>query len=185
MADETGTTGNTEGSTGTNTEGTSVTTGATELGDAGKKALDEERNARKTAEKQARDAQAELDKIRASSMSDQEKAVAPAKAEGRDEALKTANERLVRAEVKAAAAGKLADPGDALGLLGDLTTFIDKTGDVDTKAITSAIDELVKTKPYLSAKPGNGAGEGGARGGNANSGPSMDDWLRQQAAGRR
>lgn len=156
-----------------------------DLGDAGKRALDAERDARRQAEKAAKDAQTELEKLRSASMSDQEKAVAAAKAEGRDEALKTANERLVRAEVKAAAAGKLADPGDALGLLGDLSAFIDKSGDVDTKAITSAIDELVKAKPYLSAKPGNGSGEGGPRGGNANGEPSMDDWLRSQAAGGR
>lgn len=157
-----------------------------QLGDAGKKALDEERNARRTAEKAAKDAQAELEKIRSASMSEQEKAVAAAKAEGRDEALKGANERLVRAEVRAAAAGKLADPGDALGLLGDLSTFIGPSGDVDTKAISSAIDGLVKSKPYLSAKPGNGSGEGGARGSaSAASGPSMDDWLRQQASAGR
>lgn len=184
MPDETNTS-TAEGTGTTTSEASTATTGnAAELGDAGKRALDEERNARRVAERKANEAQAELDKVRSANMSEQEKAVAAAKAEGRDEALKTANERLVRAEVKAAAAGKLADPGDALGLLGDLSAFIDKTGDVDTKAITSAIDELVKAKPYLSAKPGNGAGEGGARGGNATSGPSMDDWLRQQAAGR-
>src|SRR5687768_12689074 len=53
------------------------------LGDAGKKALSEERAARKAAEKAARDAQAELDRLRQASMSDQEKAVAAARLEGR------------------------------------------------------------------------------------------------------
>lgn len=136
---------------------------AAELGDAGKRALDEERSARKAAEKQARDAQAELDKLRQASMSDTEKAVAKARAEGKAEAFQDATTRLVRAEVRAAAANKLADPSDAIGLL-DLDSFVDANGEVDTKAITSAIDALVTSKPYLGARPGNGSGEGGPRG---------------------
>lgn len=150
------------------------------LGDAGKRALEEERSGRKAAEKAARDAQAELDKLRKDSMSDQERAVAEAKAEARAEVLTQANQRLLRAEVRAAAAGKLADPDDALGLL-DLPSFMDDDGEINTKAIKSAIDKLVSSKPYLSARPGNGSGEGGARGGNANTEPSMDDWLRAKA----
>lgn len=155
-----------------------------DLGDAGKRALDEERNARKTAEKAARDAKAELDKLRKDSMSDQEKAIADAKAEVRQEVLAQANSRLLRAEVRAAAAGKLADPDDAARLL-DLDSFVDDEGDIDSKAIKSAIDKLVAAKPYLSAKPGSGSGEGGARGGSASSEPTMDDLIRQKVAGSR
>ena len=96
-------------------------------------------------------------------MSDTEKAVAAAKAEGRTEALSAVNGRILRAEVKAAAAGKLADPEDACSML-DLDAFkVGDDGNVDTKAIVKAIDDLVKAKPYLasgakpSALPGGGA----------------------------
>lgn len=156
------------------------TTTTPELGEAGQRAIAAEREARKAAEKQARDAQAELDKLRTASMSEQEKAVAQARAEGKEEAFKDATARLVRAEVRAAGAKKLADPSDAIGLL-DLDSFVDDKGEVDTKAITSAIDALVKSKPYLSAKPGNGSGEGGARGGSVTTEPTMDDRLRAAA----
>lgn len=155
-----------------------------ELGDAGKKALDEERSARRTAEKAAKAAQAELDKLREASMSEQEKAVAQARAEGRAEAFTQANERLLRAEVRAQAAGKLADPADAVHLL-DVMSFMDDKGEIDSKAIGSAIDALVKTKPYLSAKPGNGSGEGGPRGGTPPKQFDGNDWLRGMVKARR
>lgn len=150
-----------------------------ELGDAGAKAIREERNARKAAEKAAKAAQAELEKIREANQSEQEKAIAAAKAEGRTEALSTANERLLKAEVKAAAAGKLADPDDAVRML-DLDDFdVADDGSVDTKAIKSAIDSLVKDKPYLAAGTKPGALPGG--GAKPSEGQSMDDWLRKQA----
>lgn len=52
------------------------------LGDAGKRALDAERDARETAELQARTASAELDKLRRASQSDQDKALDAARQEG-------------------------------------------------------------------------------------------------------
>jgi hypothetical protein len=62
-----------------------------------------------------------------------------------------ANARIVRSEVKAAAAGKLADPADAVRLL-DLTQFeVDQDGEIDEDAVAEAIDDLVKKKPYLAA----------------------------------
>lgn len=131
----------------------------TPLGPAGEKALQEWKDRARAAEKDAKraaDLETELAKLKAASMSDTEKAVAAAKAEGRTEALSTVNGRLVRAEVKASAAGKLADPEDAVSML-DLDQFkVGDDGNVDTKLIVKAIDELVKAKPYLAsgAKPG-------------------------------
>lgn len=138
-----------------------------DLGDAGKKAIEAERKARRDAEKAAKAAQAELAKLREASQSEQEKALAAAKAEGRTEVLKTANERLLRAEVRAAAASKLQDPDDAIRLL-DLDQFdVTEDGAVDQDAITAAIAELVQTKPYLAAgeppAPKAGNPEAGAR----------------------
>jgi len=58
----------------------------------------------------------------------------------------------VRAEVRAAAAGKLADPSDALRFL-DLAQFeVGEDGDIDQDEIADAIDELLTQKPYLAAQ---------------------------------
>lgn len=129
------------------------------LGDAGKKALAAERAAAKAAEKRAKAAEAE-----------------------RTEALATANVRLVRAEVKAAAGGVLQDPEDAVRLL-DLTEFeVNDDGEVDTKAITAAVRRLAESKPYLAvgAKPTALPG-GGAM---PSKGSSMDDLIRKAARGK-
>ena len=81
-------------------------------------------------------------------------------------ALAKANEKIVRAEIKAAAAGKLADPSDALRYL-DLTKFdVDADGGVDESAVNEAIAELIEQKPYLAAQGGRmvtGSANGGAR----------------------
>lgn len=153
------------------------------LGPAGEKALAEERAARKTAEKAAKDAQAELDKLKKASMSETEKLIADARAEARKEALGTASERMLRSEIRGAAGTKLADPADAVAHLrdaGGLDRFLTDDGDVDTKAITSAIDDLVKAKPYLAAQAKPGALPGG--GAKPSNGINPDDVLRAQYA---
>jgi alanyl-tRNA synthetase len=138
---------------------------ADELGAAGKRALDEERNSRKAAERRAKQLEAELEQLRQASMSEQEKAIAAAKDEARREALAAANERILRSEIKAAAAGKLADPADAVAYLrDDMASFIDDSGDVDAKTLAKAIDDLVRAKPYLAATVNNpGSADGGPR----------------------
>lgn len=87
-------------------------------------------------------AQAELDKLKTSSMSEQEKAVASAKAEGQREATLSAGKRLAAAEFRATAAGRLADPAAAIELL-DLAKFVGDDGEPDTKAIEDAVSKLV------------------------------------------
>lgn len=81
-------------------------------------------------------------------------------------ALARANERILRAEVRAAAAGKLNDPTDALAYI-DLSSFeVGDDGAVDTDAIGAAISDLVTRKPYLAAEGGRrfqGSGDGGTR----------------------
>lgn len=115
-------------------------------------------------EREAKRLRAELDKLQQASMSEQEKAVAQAKVAGYTEGLTAATVRLRRAEVRAAAAGLLADPEDAVHLL-DLDQYQpNDDGDFDRKAIVADIAALVKAKPYLGATPGNGSGEGGPRG---------------------
>lgn len=118
--------------------------GADELGDKGKQALDRmkaklkaERERRVAAEAKAAQALGEDDAARIER-----------------EALAKANTRIVRAEIKAAAAGKLADPADALTFLSADDFEVDDDGDVDTDEIAEAIDELLRRKPYLAAQGG-------------------------------
>jgi hypothetical protein len=154
------------------------------LGAGGEKALREERAARTKAEREAKAAKAELDALKAAGATEQEKAISKAKEEGKAEALKGANARVIKSEIKAAAAGRLANPAVAVRLL-DPDDFTDDDGEVDDKKLKAAIDRLLKDEPYLAGKAkANGDAGGGPRGNPA--GPTMDDWLRGQArAGRR
>ena len=150
------------------------------LGEAGLRALRAERNRADAAERARLAAEAERDELRKKNQTAEEKAIDDAKKAGRDEATLEANRRITRSEIKAAAGGKLQDPEDAAAMLGDLDRFIVK-GEVDSKAITSAIDELVKAKPYLAAAgkarplPGGGATQ--------SSGTSFNDTLRRKIRG--
>lgn len=56
--------------------------------------------------------------------------------------------RLVSAEVRALASAEFNDPADAEAFL-DLGSFVDETGEVDTDAISTALDELLERKPHL------------------------------------
>lgn len=97
----------------------------------------------------------EFDRLSEAQKTELEKAVDGAKRE--TEKTVRADERskwtgvLRRAEVRVAAAGKLADPEDAVRFL-DIETFeVDDEGRVDEKAVAAAIDRLVEEKPYLAA----------------------------------
>lgn len=69
-------------------------------------------------------------------------------------ALAKANDRILKAEIRALAASRLRDPEDALRYL-DLSGFqVGDDGEVDRTAVAAAVDELVKSKPYLAAEGG-------------------------------
>jgi hypothetical protein len=93
--------------------------------------------------RELRAAQAELEKVRQAGLTEQEKAVAAAKAEGMTEALKAAGPRLVRAEFRAAAAGQVDKQTlDAYLEDVDLSKFLGDDGEPDTKAIEARIKRL-------------------------------------------
>lgn len=94
--------------------------------------------------KELRAAQAELDKVRQAGLSEQEKAVAAAKAEGLTEAQKSTAPRLVRAELRAAAAEAGLAKDALTGFLeyADLSKFVSDDGEVDDKAIAAAMKKL-------------------------------------------
>jgi hypothetical protein len=129
--------------------------GNEDLGEAGKKALNAMKAERNAARREARERQAELDKLKADRDNDGKPAAEQEKerirSEARAEATAAANKRIIRADVRAAAKGKLADPADALAFL-DLEQFeVTDDGDTDSEAITDAIDELLAKKPHLGA----------------------------------
>jgi hypothetical protein len=85
--------------------------------------------------------------------------------------------RTIRSAVKAWASLKLADPKDAVRML-DVDHFtLDDDGNVDDAAVRTAIDDLLRRKPYLAKGYDNGggadddAGSGDGGGGPRGSGP--------------
>lgn len=125
------------------------------LGDPGKQALDRMKAERKAAVEARKDAEAKLAEALAK-IEGKEKEFAEEQARRKVEAaaLEKANDRIRKAEVRAAAAGVLNDPADALHYL-DLAEFeVSDDGDVDRDAIKAAVQSLVKSKPYLAAQGG-------------------------------
>lgn len=116
--------------------------------------LKRERKAREAAEKALQE-RTDADK------SEQEKALDQARKEAADTARQEitgqVRGKLLKAEIKALAAGKFADPDDAHKLLDleDDDIFTDD-GDIQTDALQSALDELLERKPHLKAGPPNG-----------------------------
>lgn len=132
--------------------------GSEALGDAGKKALSAMKEREKAARARARELEREVAELRAAIESKDktpdEQELDAVRREAEAAAIARANERILRSEIKAAAAGKLADPEDAFRYL-DLAEFeVDESGNVDTSEISDAIHELLERKPYLSAQGG-------------------------------
>lgn len=88
----------------------------------------------------------DLKRFKQGAMSDQEKAIEDAKQAGRTEALTSTGARLARAELKAAAAGRVPE-AQLTGFLqyADLSKFVGADGEPDERAIKAAIDQLAPT----------------------------------------
>lgn len=132
------------------------------LGDAGKQALDRMKAKVKAAN--ARAIAAERERDEAKGLSEQERI----QREADTQALAKANARIVRAEIRAASKGVLADPADAFKFVDTDKFEVDDDGNVDEQAIAQAIADLVKRKPYLAAAQGpqqrfQGSADQGAR----------------------
>ncbi|MGA5629802.1 hypothetical protein ACPCTH_33540 [Streptomyces cellulosae] len=131
------------------------------LGDPGKKALAKlreqvkaERDARRAAEKRLADVE-QVDEA------------TKKQREAEAEALAKANDRILKAEVRTAAKGVLADPADAFRFLSLDDFDVSPDGEVDTGQLAQALADLVREKPYLGAKGTDAfrdSGDGGARG---------------------
>jgi len=130
--------------------------GTADLGDAGKKALDTLRAEKKQAIADAKAATARAEAAEAALANKdkpaEEQAIEAAKAEARAEADKRANARILRADLRAAATGKLADPSDAALYLNLDDFTVSDDGETDSDALNEAIDDLLTRKPHLAAQ---------------------------------
>lgn len=126
-----------------------------------RRSLEAERKARQKAE-------GDLTKLQQQGMTDAEKAIADARAEGKAEAAKEHARELAAAEFRALAAGKIAEPEAALELL-DLDKLV-KDGKPDKKAISDAVTRLAAVPPAPGRIPG---------GPREPAGNGATDWLGQ------
>lgn len=155
------------------------------LGDAGKQAIDRMKALVKEAKARARAAEDRVAELTKPKPDDKPDADAIRKA-AREEALaETLHDRaLDKLEVRA---GKLfADPDDARAMLaGRAAEFVDG-GKIDTDAIDDALQDLLKRKPHLGAKPEarfQGSADGGARKGSKPDQLTRDD-LKKMSPGQ-
>lgn len=94
------------------------------------------------------DAQKKLEQLQRQAMSDQERAVAEARDAGRHEALMEVGSRLVDAELRVAAAGRLDDKQLGVLLQGvNRSVFLADDGTVDAKSIRTFIDGIAPKPP--------------------------------------
>lgn len=134
--------------------------GAEHLGDPGKKALDAMKarvkaaeDAKRASDTAARDLAARLKALEDAeadrNRTEEERAAAQAQRNAEQAAIAKANQRLLRADVRSAAAGKLRDPADALAFLDLASLSITEDGDTDPQQIDAAIADLLEKRPYL------------------------------------
>ncbi|MFE7947407.1 hypothetical protein [Streptomyces sp. NPDC057426] len=133
--------------------------GADALGDKGKRALASMKGKWRAERARARELEQQL---AAKNGADEAEA---ARRAAEADAVAKANARILKAEIRAAAKGRLNDPKDALTFL-DLDQFeVGEDGEIDPEEIEDAIEDLLKNKPYLAAataKRFQGTGDGGA-----------------------
>lgn len=141
--------------------------GTENLGDAGKRALDAMKGKWHSERDKRRELEARIATLEGASggSTTDEPTADEIRTQAAREATAKANTRILKSEIKAAAAGKLADPSDAALYL-DLASFeVDANGDVDADEISDAIEDLLTRKPHLAAtaRPRfQGSGDGGA-----------------------
>lgn len=166
---------------------TSATDDDDALGDAGKRALRAEREARAAAVKEATDLRTRLEELENASKSDHEKALAQAKREGAAEVADRYHAAIRRSEVRAALVGAGVSPSVLdLAVRADQFSGLKVTDDGEVAGLTEAVEAFRKTMPDLFAKPTAPRGAdfgGGHRGTPVTGGQDMNTLIRR-AAGR-
>lgn len=152
------------------TETASTTESASALGDAGKQAIDRMKAERNEARAAAKELEAKFAALEAKVAGKEAEFTAAQEAQRiKDEALAAANERILKAELRAVAKGKLTDPTDVFRFpeIVDLSALeVGANGEVDTAALEAAVTDLITRRPDLAAQGGKrfqGGADGGAR----------------------
>lgn len=119
-------------------------------------ALDKEREARKAADRRAKENDSfrtKAEQLESANKTEMERAVDAARKEGESAALQRANSRLVSAEARALAAQQqFRDATDAVRFLDLADVAVSDDGSVDTDALSKQLQQLAKDKPYLLAE---------------------------------
>lgn len=156
-----------------------------QLGDAGKRALEDERRARREAENRAKAAERERDDLKAAGLTESEKAIADAKKAGAAEVTERFHAQIRRAEVRAA----LTSAGISASVL-DLATKADEfaalkvTEDGEVSGLDAAVEAFKRARSDLftakaPARPGDSGL--GPRGTPAAGGTDLNSWIRKEA----
>lgn len=138
-----------DGGDGKGDDGDDDQAGRDALGEPGKKALDAMKTKWRTERGKRRELEQQLAAKDSGGGDDDADTI---RRQAKQEATKAANTRILRAEIRAAAAGKLINSADAFKFL-DLEQFeVGDDGDVDQEEIADAIEGLLKERPYLAAQ---------------------------------
>ena len=168
------------------------------LGDPGKKALDAMKAERNQFRDDLKAIRSEFEAFRAKAEGKEAEFTAAQEAQRvKDEALAAANQKILKAELRAAAKGKLTDPSDIFRFpeIVDLSALeVGADGEVDATALEAAVTDLVTKRPDLAVQDGKrfqGTGDGGPRNAAKSQltredlkGMTPDAILEAQAAGR-
>jgi hypothetical protein len=126
-----------------------------------KKALAAERKAHRDESRRAKALEQQLaDKDKPA----EEAALDQARREAREEAMTASHARLVRAELKAALAGRVSNPAVALRLIDASEIEVTADGDVDSDSVAAAVDALLAEAPELASKRFSGTADQGTKG---------------------
>lgn len=131
-------------------------------------------------ENEAKKIRQELADLKTQSQTEAEKALEKAKKEGREEAAAEALASMVDTTIEAVAADKLADLAYVRLLDDDRSDFV-TDGKPDRKAITKAIDDLVKKRPALAKAGSRGAPLPGGGKETGSGGFDLNDEIRRRA----
>jgi hypothetical protein len=139
-----------------------------ELGDAGKRAIDAERAKATAADKRAKAAEAELEKLRTATLSDTEKAIDQAKKDGAAEVLTRIHGQVRRSEVRTALISAGLTPSLlSLAAKSDEFEALKVSDDGEVEGLDDAVAGFKKAHADLFGKPGipgsfdTGTGAGG------------------------
>ena len=152
------------------------------LGEPGKKALETERAARRAAEKRAKDAETEAERLRTAGQSEQEKAIADAKKAGRTEADQVWHGRFVRAEARAAlAAAGVGDVGVAVAAFLDEHRDLKVNDDGELEDLDATVQAFKRAPPTLfTARVPGGSADQGAKPPAAKRAASLEEAIAAQ-----